>query len=80
MLELLSDPEEAQRAAAKIETLPAISPMPLASKLEIPGYEILRSIGEGGMGTVYEAAQSSPKRTVALKAVSYTHLTLPTRS
>ncbi len=32
-------------------------------------YRIVRQIGEGGMGIVYEAEQSLPRRTVALKAV-----------
>lgn len=32
-------------------------------------YQIVRVVGEGGMGVVYEAVQSSPRRRVALKAV-----------
>jgi len=32
-------------------------------------YRVIRVIGEGGMGTVYEAEQSRPRRTVALKAI-----------
>lgn len=32
-------------------------------------YTILRSIGEGGMGAVYEAEQHSPRRRVAIKAI-----------
>ncbi len=32
-------------------------------------YQIVRVVGEGGMGVVYEAMQSSPRRRVALKAV-----------
>ncbi len=32
-------------------------------------YEVLQVIGQGGMGTVYEAAQDNPRRTVALKVV-----------
>src|SRR5262245_729117 len=33
------------------------------------GYRILRLHGEGGMGTVYEAEQDNPRRTVALKVI-----------
>ena len=32
-------------------------------------YRILRRHGEGGMGTVYEAEQDHPRRTVALKVI-----------
>jgi hypothetical protein len=32
-------------------------------------YRILRLLGEGGMGTVYEVEQEQPRRTVALKIV-----------
>jgi eukaryotic-like serine/threonine-protein kinase len=32
-------------------------------------YRILRLIGEGGMGAVYEAEQEQPRRTVALKVI-----------
>ncbi|MGB6130150.1 MAG: tetratricopeptide repeat protein [Acidobacteriaceae bacterium] len=32
-------------------------------------YRILRLLGEGGMGAVYEAEQASPHRTVALKVI-----------
>ena len=35
----------------------------------IGGYTILRLIGEGGMGAVYEAEQHHPHRTVAIKIV-----------
>ena len=37
--------------------------------LHIGRYRILRRHGEGGMGTVYEAEQDNPRRTVALKVI-----------
>lgn len=44
---------------------PSAAPMPLLTGQ----YRILRVIGEGGMGIVYEAEQSFPKRRVALKSI-----------
>ena len=32
-------------------------------------YRVIRMIGEGGMGVVYEAEQDAPRRTVALKVI-----------
>lgn len=44
-----------------------------AAGLSIPHrvgpYDIIRVLGEGGMGMVYEARQQSPNRTVALKVI-----------
>jgi WD40 repeat protein len=46
---------------------------PQTEEREVPAhigrYRILRRQGEGGMGTVYEAEQDSPRRTVALKVI-----------
>src|SRR5579864_1420734 len=37
--------------------------------LEIPGFQLLEPIGEGGMGKVYRAQQLSLQRAVAVKLV-----------
>ena len=42
---------------------------------EIGGYRILRKLGQGGMGIVYEAEQSSPSRRVAIKLLHPMHAT-----
>ncbi len=49
----------AAAVAAGIDALPA----------RIGDYAIVRRIGAGGMGIVYEARQSNPRRTVALKVI-----------
>jgi len=38
---------------------------------QIDGYQILRVLGEGGMGTVYEAEQTSPRRRVSIKVIRF---------
>jgi serine/threonine protein kinase/WD40 repeat protein len=54
--------ESAARTLADI--LPALRPP------EIPGYKIIRHLGEGGMGLVYLAEQEAPlRRLVALKLI-----------
>src|SRR5687768_10643373 len=47
------------------------APSPADAALpEFPGYTILRSLGEGGMGAVYLAEESSLGRKVAIKVIS----------
>lgn len=41
----------------------------------IGGYDIVRQIGQGGMGVVYEAMQKSPLRSVAIKLLHPIHAT-----
>ncbi|MFN0135481.1 MAG: tetratricopeptide repeat protein [Phycisphaerae bacterium] len=52
-----------------IDRSDATAPLPT-----IPGYEIGRKIGEGGMGVVFEGRQINPPRPVALKLVRHTRL------
>jgi hypothetical protein len=46
-----------------------LSPSPRRLPSQIGHYRIIRLIGEGGMGAVYQAEQEQPRRTVALKVI-----------
>jgi WD40 repeat protein/predicted Ser/Thr protein kinase len=61
-----------QRTPSPTISVPA-SVLPTGERLRLPDhigrYRVLRLLGEGGMGVVYEAEQDSPRRTVALKVI-----------
>jgi eukaryotic-like serine/threonine-protein kinase len=73
---LLAEPEDAGGflAAPALEVAArslakSSRPAPRSHPDSIGRYRIIRLLGEGGMGTVYEAEQDEPRRTVALKVV-----------
>jgi eukaryotic-like serine/threonine-protein kinase len=54
-------------------TLASVGPQPATVGAKVPStigsYRIIRLLGEGGMGAVYEAEQDQPRRRVALKVI-----------
>lgn len=69
-----SDAGRPQNSSDNLRTLssaelPPGHPRQSAVPVNIGRYRIIRILGEGGMGTVYEAEQDQPRRSVALKVI-----------
>ncbi len=54
-------------ALAAERTVPVVG---LAGPSQVSGYTIIRELGRGGMGVVYEAEQHDPRRRVAVKVLA----------
>ena len=59
----------AARAADESSANTELHPVMAQPPREIGHYRIVREIGRGGMGVVYEAQQEKPRRTIALKVI-----------
>lgn len=50
--------------------LPAVKAVARQQAIVIPGYSIVRTLGHGGMGTVFEATRSEQSENVAIKIIN----------
>jgi serine/threonine protein kinase len=69
---LASDAKAGQPVADADNTLQYLSHVPgSANRISIPGYELIKELGRGAMGVVYQARQVRADRLVALKVMSH---------
>jgi serine/threonine protein kinase len=76
LVKFLDDQERVERCAAPLRAAvdgrsPAEAAMHLSVPTELGDFRILREVGKGGMGVVYEAEQVSLRRRVALKVLPF---------
>lgn len=64
-----SPPDAQSKVSLYRTTVPLAVALPASSCVMIPGYEIIRELGHGGMGTVYHARQVATGKEVAVKVI-----------
>src|SRR5512138_235994 len=63
------EPREPEAGSTEIQPTQKIDSPEAGQPRMIGDYRIIRKLGAGGMGVVYEAEQQRPKRLVALKVI-----------